>query len=427
MTDWTSDANLALCLSLVRAKADQEGESQPFHPRFTYPIYGDDEKIYGYSGLVIDLKFASGSLAPFLDIKYLKRLDSSSTVDDVEGTLAKFIPEGYYRDEKSFLERVEADAALFKPPGELIYTYTRPASQSDSKGKGVATLEPDDGDTIEFEVYHTTWNSPGFRELHRRMQLFILLYIEAGSYIDEEEDTWEFAILYEKRKRRATPDVTTYHFVGYTSLYPFFCFPDRVRLRLSQFVILPPYQRGGHGSELYTALYQHILSQPNVAELTVEDPAEAFEDLRDKNDLLMLLSNKQFMEEAIGSDAVSHGGGRVGGVGKSGRSGRGGNTTGAKGKLGPPVDKVWREKWRSDLKMAARQFHRLIEMIILLRLDPTDERSVRAYRLQVKERLYRFNFEMLMQLDKEERLEKLEETFQGVRDDYMRILALLSH
>ena len=87
----------------------------------------------------------------------------------------------------------------------------------------------------------------------------------------------------------------------------------------------------------------------------MEDPAEAFEDLRDKNDLQMLLSNEQFIREAFGEESVSHGGGRVGGVGKAGRSGRGGVTNGAskgKGKLGPPVDKAWAEKWRMDLKIA---------------------------------------------------------------------------
>ena len=39
-----------------------------------------------------------------------------------------------------------------------------------------------------------------------------------------------------------------------------------------------------------------------------------------------------------------------------------------------------------------RQFHRLVEMLILKHMDPADERANRAYRLQVKERLYRFNF-----------------------------------
>ena len=40
---------------------------------------------------------------------------------------------------------------------------------------------------------------------------------------------------------------------------------------------------------LYNAIYNYVLSQTQIAELTVEDPAEAFEDLRDRNDLRMLL------------------------------------------------------------------------------------------------------------------------------------------
>ena len=41
----------------------------------------------------------------------------------------------------------------------------------------------------------STWDTPGMREYHRRMQLFILLYIEGGSYINEADDAWEFVIL----------------------------------------------------------------------------------------------------------------------------------------------------------------------------------------------------------------------------------------
>lgn len=96
------------------------------------------------------------------------------------------------------------------------------------------------------------------------------------------------------------------------------------------------------------------MSQPSIAELTVEDPAEAFEDLRDKNDLQMLLAHEAFLQEGFGGGAVSHGGGRVGGVGRGGRSGRGGQgLSAAKGKMGPPADKMWVEKWRKDLKIAS--------------------------------------------------------------------------
>ena len=84
---------------------------------------------------------------------------------------------------------------------------------------------------------------------------------------------------------------------------------------------------------LYTAIYQYSLSQPRIAELTVEDPAEAFEDLRDRNDLRMLLNNEKFITEALVvpmGDVIVKG----------------------KGRLGPPVDKPWAEGWRKEFKIA---------------------------------------------------------------------------
>ncbi|KAJ2966100.1 hypothetical protein NUW54_g13907 [Trametes sanguinea] len=108
------------------------------------------------------LKFASGSLAEYLNIKYSEKLPSSSTVDDIEGTLSKFIPPGYYTDEQKFLERVEEDAINFKPYGQKIYSYTRSATTL-IKGKNVAipqVLSPEDQETVDFEVYHVSAISP---------------------------------------------------------------------------------------------------------------------------------------------------------------------------------------------------------------------------------------------------------------------------
>ncbi|KZV70737.1 histone acetyltransferase type B catalytic subunit [Peniophora sp. CONT] len=432
MLDWTTDSNEALHLSLVRSKKDKEvlGEDESyedFHPTFTYPIYGEDEKIYGYRDLVIDLRFASGSLTQYLDVRHSKKLEASAstTVDDVKGTLEKYITTDYYKSEADFLARVEEDAESFKPFGEKIYSYTRPSPASRSKGKSTAPVLPEeDEDAVVYEVYHTKWDTPGFKEHHRRMQTFILLYVEGGSYIDEDEDLWEFVVLYEKRKRRDAAHTETYHFIGYSTLYPFFCFPDKLRLRLSQFVIVSPFQHQGHGQELYTAIYQYVLSQPHLGELTVEDPAEAFEDLRDRVDMRMLLKQTQFMQEAFGdSSLTSAGGGKVGGVRPGGRAAK--RAAKHKGKMGPPSDKAWLEKWRVQFKLAARQYHRLVEMLILLHLDPADALAAKAYRLQVKERLYRFNYDALAQLEDKERLEKLEETFQSVKEDYQRILATI--
>lgn len=106
-------------------------------------------------------------------------------------------------------------------------------------------------------------------------------------------------------------------------------------------------------AELYNGIYQYVLGRQDICELTVEDPAEAFEDLRDQNDLKMLLSNQRFMEEGFGSEAASHGGGRVGGVGRAGKSGKGGNATVAvRGRMFPPIDRAWVKSWRRQLKIA---------------------------------------------------------------------------
>lgn len=87
-----------------------------------------------------------------------------------------------------------------------------------------------------------------------------------------------------------------------------------------------------------------MLSQEHISELTVEDPAEAFEDLRDRNDLKMLLGLKQFMEEGFGTNNPSTGGG----VGPIRRT----KSSSGTGKMGPPVNKAWAERWRVHLKIA---------------------------------------------------------------------------
>lgn len=72
-------------------------------------IFGEQEKIYGYKDLDIkvcnclllqtcalrtsQLQFASGSLTQYLSVSSSRKLPSS-TADDVEGTLYKFIPAG---------------------------------------------------------------------------------------------------------------------------------------------------------------------------------------------------------------------------------------------------------------------------------------------------------------------------------------------
>jgi histone acetyltransferase 1 len=88
-------------------------------------------------------------------------------------------------------------------------------------------------------------------------------------------------------------DKITWEIVGFSTYYPFFHYPDKIRMRIryfliimnSQILILPPHQRSGHGKELYTFMYQSFRYNPLVVDITVEDPNDQFQDLRDRCDV----------------------------------------------------------------------------------------------------------------------------------------------
>jgi histone acetyltransferase 1 len=98
------------------------------------------------------------------------------------------------------------------------------------------------------------------------------------------------------------------------------------------------------------------------------------------------------------------------------------------------------QKIRQDIKIAPRQFSRLVEMHLLshlptsvrqslLRENPSKVPDLKAreheyhlWKLLTKQRLYRHNRDSLMQLDRSERIEKLEEALGSVEADYARLL-----
>lgn len=65
---------------------------------------------------------------------------------------------------------------------------------------------------------------------------------------------------------------------------------------------------------------------------------------------------------------------------------------------------------------APRQWARLVEMVLLLSIDPSDSQQIKALRLAIKARIYRKNKDVLVDLSPEERKEKLQETYEGLLD-----------
>ena len=174
-------------------------------------------------------------------------------------------------------------------------------------------------------------------------------------------------------------------------------------------------------------MIQTFLSDPACLEITVEDPNESFDDLRDYCDyarLFQLGTLAPFkMNTALDPKCLAR-----------------------KPGLKVPTFKMILpsraayDTTRTTQKIAPRQFARLVEMHLLKQIplysrqggkarltqkekakDPGD-RAYWMWRLLVKQRIFKQHRDLLLQLEWPERIEKLEETLETQTRDYERLL-----
>ncbi|KAI8993395.1 acyl-CoA N-acyltransferase [Pilobolus umbonatus] len=373
LTPWITNANEALVFSLVQP----HDHTQPsFSPEYTYQLFGEHESIFGYKDLQIKILYSSGSLYPCLQIDYSAKYtdttlsDEVVKADDIGDALKEHLSPQLTTNYDSFVSTVEKDAYSFKPRGEKIHEYTL-----NEEGKDCC-----------YEIYKSSFSDLKFRDYHQRMQLFALVFIDGSSYIDDTDVKWEIYTVYKKEGRN---DSTIYHFIGYSTVYPFYCWPDKIRMRISQFLILPPYRKRGHGSMLYQKIYAMFKIRDEVTEITVEDPSEEFSDMRDRNDYRYLSKHHAF-------DGLKS-----------------------------PVPLSAYQAIGKEYKLTRRQVCRCIELYLLSRLNKMNVVDYKAYRIEVKRRLFEFNYDVLKDLPEDDRKDKIDETYNNVEEDYHRILEMI--
>jgi len=97
---------------------------------------------------------------------------------------------------------------------------------------------------------------------------------------------------------RYEKSATNRTFIGYCTCYGYYLYnpksPYTSRLRISQFLRLSLFQHQGHGKNLYNSPITRFLTIPSIQEITVEDPGEAFPNLR----------NIQYLHQGIWSLAA---------------------------------------------------------------------------------------------------------------------------
>ena len=179
-----------------------------------------------------------------------------------------------------------------------------------------------------------------------------------------------------------------------------------------------------HGSHLYNAMIKTFLADPACIEITVEDPNESFDGLRDFCDFSRLTSNETFKQLQFKVPELNPSKPRPG----------------ARVPTSTLYDRQLFDSLRRQNKIAPRQYARLLELwflshipqynreagpIRLTQRGRSKDEADRAYyfwRLLVKQRIYKKNRDLLIQMEHEEKVEKLEETLNGQLEEYERLL-----
>ncbi|KAI1334171.1 histone acetyltransferase type B catalytic subunit [Xylariaceae sp. FL0016] len=461
--EWTVDANEALSMSMVRPSDSDKSihKIETFGPKFTYPIFGEDENIFGYKGLRINLLFDARDLRPNLSVTSSRKFKSVGEVEalDVKETLKEFLPGVAFQSQQEYEEATRGIPETWTPPGSLVKTVEK--------------------NETTYEIWQGTMADPAVKQMLRRIQFLVLLFIEGGSYIGVDENgkddpeyslaRWSVFFVYKKEPKSSAPEKPEYTFQGFSTVYDFWMYQPPTppaspgkedsasqpqskdswelptgdfplnkmprRARISQFIILPPYQGKGIGALLYDSIFSINIDDTSVQEIQVEDPNEDFDLLRDLCDMKYLRQNvPEFAALRINANVTipeKHGMLRHNTQISSSAS--------SSSSIDGIVDINALEKLRVKTKIAPRQFWRVVEMHLMSTLPDSirpsaesgsmkppasraDQKIYTLWRLLLKQRLYRRNISVLGEFEITERIIKLNETVGNVEWEYARIL-----
>lgn len=367
---WTSSLNEAITIYIT----DTAGSAQSFQPLFTYPIFGEAETIFGYQDLSIFLCFDAVTFLPFLNVKWSQKLDDVD-VDPKEKMLELLPKSTVFKDEMKWRDAIDAEQLNYKIPGEIV---------GDSWTKN--------GET--YAIYKIDMMLDLGVELHKRLQILVLLFIEAGTYIEHDDPKWDIYVMY-KTTNAKLPEIvgfaTAYNYWSYPGAEKFDAGETQIRKKLSQFIILPIFQGQLLGADMYAKLYESWAPVSGILEIVVEDPNESFDDLRDRVDFTRLVETNKIELSTFSVETAQK--------------------------------KGFLDQFRKTEKLEKRQLQRLLEMALLYQLKHgLGKDTKKDVRLFIKKRLYEKNHEALSGLDEATRLDKLQTAYLALEDDYYRIL-----
>lgn len=268
---WTCLANDAITLKFVVTREDIEDNVLAIHPEYTHQVVAPDQLVHGYKGLQVRLYYTPSASTCYLSVTYNERRPEALDLrKKIMAVLPECSPPLTNMDEFAKAVEEEHIDCKFTPPGSLVHEYTRQSQSS-----------PD----TTFVVYHgSIHDNLAARHYHSLIQPLIMWYIDNASLINVEEPGWRLFALFRKIPS-SQPTKFSHQIVGFCTGYEYYHPWGKKRFRISQFMILPMFQRAGHATELLRAIYSYTRADSSFVDVTIEDASDDLTRVRDLLDL----------------------------------------------------------------------------------------------------------------------------------------------
>ncbi|XP_031108212.1 histone acetyltransferase type B catalytic subunit [Ipomoea triloba] len=305
-------------------------------------------KFYGYKGLKIKVWVNVISFHAYADISFESSSDGGRGITDLKSALQCIFAENLVEEKEVFLQTFSTERHYIKSVvsnAELLQHET----------------------STEHKVFRIVGEPLGL--LYCRLVPLVLLLVDGSNPIDVTDPSWEIYLLVEKCSDSQEDEHL--QMLGFAAVYRFHRYPDSARMRLGQILVLPQYQRKGHGNCLVKVL-NNVAIRENVYDLTVEEPEDSLQHVRTCIDVERLLAFDP-IKSALESDVL-----RLKQENPSKRS------VGDVRRFCPPASVV--EDVRKTLKINKKQLLQCWEVLVYLRLDPI-EKYMEGYRAIIADKV----------------------------------------
>lgn len=340
------EANDCIQIFLVGSKDEAEAETGfQIDPIDLNHFFDKDGKIYGYQGLKITVWVSSLSFHAYTKIIYESSSDRGKGITDLKAALQDMFAENIVEKKDDFLQTFSTEKHYVRSAvskGEVLL-------QNASNGNGHSHT-----DTTDVQVIRFIMGDMSAGLLYSRLVPLVLLLVDGSNPIDVTDSNWEMYVIVQK-----VADPQGDHFnklLGFAAAYRFYHYPDSLRLRLSQILVLPPYQQKGYGRCLLELLNNVAISE-GVYDLTVEEPVDSLQRVRYYIDVPRLLACSS-VQCAVDTAAINL---KEANLSKRTQAFQ----------LLPPLTVV--DEVRKSLKINKKQFIKCWEILLYLALDPVDK------------------------------------------------------